>query len=252
MKHVRFAHEGRVITGTISHEVITEAGGREYHVDEVSVWLPPVMPQNIIALAINYADHASELGFKKPSEPVMFHKMNTSLIGHKAPIYYPDGATNMHYENEVAVVIGKVGRNIKHAYAMDYVSGYTIANDIVVRDFLSDYFRPPLRAKCYDTFGPIGPCFVDKEDIADIHNLNLRTFVNDKLCQEGNTRDMIFNIPDLIEYLSSFMTLQSGDMIWTGTPKGISKVFPGDTMCLEIEELGCLKNTVFADDRPKC
>jgi len=250
MKHVRFAQEGRIIKGTISGQVITDEGGREYNVDEVPVWLPPVVPQHIIALAINYADHASELGFEKPAEPVMFHKMNTSLVGHKAPVYYPEGATNMHYENEVAIVIEKAGRNIKHVYAMDYVGGYTIANDIVVRDFLGTYFRPPLRAKSHDTFGPVGPCLVDKEDIEDVHNLNLRTFVNGKLCQEGNTRDLIFNIPDLIEYVSSFMTLQPGDMIWTGTPKGISKVFPGDTMCLEVEGIGTLENTVMEDNRP--
>ena len=98
MKHVRFAHEGRIITGTVNGEVITDEGGWEYHVDEVSVWLPPLVPQTIIALALNYADHATELGFEKPAEPVTFHKLNSTLVGHKAPVYYPEGATNMHYE----------------------------------------------------------------------------------------------------------------------------------------------------------
>ncbi|BCJ85569.1 fumarylacetoacetate hydrolase family protein [Effusibacillus dendaii] len=245
MKHARFLHEGRIVTGIVEGELIVDEAGREHHVDAIDVWLPPVVPNNMIGLALNYADHAEELGLEKPKEPVLFIKPNSSLIGHQAPVYYPDGATYMHYENELAVVIGKKGRNIKHVHAFDYVSGYTIINDVTVRDFVNNFYRPPVRAKGHDTFGPLGPYFVDKEDISDVGNLELRTYVNGELRQQGNTKDLIYTIPDLIEFISSFMTLQAGDMILTGTPKGISPVNPGDTMRLEIDGLGTLENPIL-------
>jgi 5-oxopent-3-ene-1,2,5-tricarboxylate decarboxylase / 2-hydroxyhepta-2,4-diene-1,7-dioate isomerase len=245
MKHARFLSEGRILTGVVQGEQIIDEAGKPHAINTIEVWLPPIVPTNMIGLALNYADHAEELGLSKPKEPVLFIKPNTSLVGHKAPVYYPNGATYMHYENELAVVIGRTGRSIKHANAFDYVSGYTIMNDVTVRDFVNNFYRPPVRAKGHDTFGPMGPYFVDKEDIADVNNLELRTYVNGELRQRGNTRDLIYTIPDLIEFISSFMTLQPGDMILTGTPKGISHVNPGDTMRLEIDGLGTLENPVL-------
>lgn len=245
MKHARFLHEGRIVTGVVQGDVMVDEAGHEHHINEIQVWLPPVVPHNMIGLALNYADHAEELGLEKPKEPVLFIKSNSTLVGHKAPVYYPDGATYMHYENELAVVIGKSGRNIKFAHAFDYVSGYTIINDVTVRDFVNNFYRPPVRAKGHDTFGPMGPYFVDKEDISDVKHLELRTYVNGTLRQQGNTRDLIYTIPELIEFISSFMTLQAGDMILTGTPKGISHVNPGDTMRLEIDGLGVLENPIL-------
>lgn len=245
MKHARFLSEGRIHTGVVQGEQIIDEAGKSHAINTIEVWLPPIVPTNMIGLALNYADHAEELGLAKPKEPVLFIKPNTSLVGHKAPVYYPNGATYMHYENELAVVIGRTGRSIKHANAFDYVSGYTIMNDVTVRDFVNNFYRPPVRAKGHDTFGPMGPYFVDKEDIADVNNLELRTYVNGELRQRGNTRDLIYTIPDLIEFISSFMTLQPGDMILTGTPKGISHVNPGDTMRLEIDGLGTLENPVL-------
>jgi 5-oxopent-3-ene-1,2,5-tricarboxylate decarboxylase/2-hydroxyhepta-2,4-diene-1,7-dioate isomerase len=244
LKHARFIADGREQTGIVEGEIIKAVSGKEYHLNEIEVWLPPIQPKKIIGLALNYADHAEELGLEKPPEPVLFIKPNSSLIGHKAPIIYPDGATYMHYENELAVVIGRHARFVKAADAYEIVSGYTIANDVTVRDFVNNYYRPPIRAKGHDTFGPMGPYFVDKDDIPDVENLSLRTYVNGELKQEGNTRDLIYSIPELIEFISSFMTLEPGDMIWTGTPKGISHVYPGDVIRLEIDGLGALENTV--------
>jgi 5-oxopent-3-ene-1,2,5-tricarboxylate decarboxylase / 2-hydroxyhepta-2,4-diene-1,7-dioate isomerase len=245
MKHARFLSEGRIITGVVQDEQIIDEAGKSHEIHDIEVWLPPVVPNCMIGLALNYADHAEELGLEKPKEPVLFIKPNSSLLGNKAPVYYPSGATYMHYENELAVVIGRRGRNIKQANVFDYVSGYTIMNDVTVRDFVNNFYRPPVRAKGHDTFGPMGPYFVDKEDIPDVHNIELRTYVNGELRQRGNTRDLIYTIPDLIEFISSFMTLQPGDMILTGTPKGISHVKPGDMMRLEIDGLGVLENPVL-------
>jgi 5-oxopent-3-ene-1,2,5-tricarboxylate decarboxylase / 2-hydroxyhepta-2,4-diene-1,7-dioate isomerase len=249
MKRARVIIEGREQTGVVKNDTIITPG-KEYSVHEVQVWLPPLKPNKMIGLALNYADHAEELGLEKPKEPVLFIKPNSSLVGHKAPVYYPDGATYMHYENELAVIIGKEGKKIKHNEAFDYVCGYTIANDVTVRDFVNNYYRPPVRAKGHDTFGPMGPYMVDKEDISDINNVELRSYVNDSLRQQGNTKDLMYNIPDLIEFISSFMTLQPGDMILTGTPKGISHVHPGDTMRLEIDGIGALENRIV-DGRTK-
>jgi 5-oxopent-3-ene-1,2,5-tricarboxylate decarboxylase/2-hydroxyhepta-2,4-diene-1,7-dioate isomerase len=247
MKHARFIAEGREQTGVLNKEetCIIAASGKEYLLNDIQVWLPPIKPNKIIGLALNFADHAEELGLEKPAEPVLFIKPNTSLIGHKAPIYYPNGATYMHYENELAVVIGKIGRNIKKESAFDYVSGYTIANDVTVRDFVNNFYRPPVRAKGHDTFGPLGPFFVDKEDIDNVDDLELRTYVNGELRQKGNTKDLIYSIPELIEFISSFMTLEPNDIILTGTPKGLSHIYPGDVVRLEIDGLGSLENHVL-------
>ncbi|ANB61214.1 fumarylacetoacetate hydrolase family protein [Anoxybacteroides amylolyticum] len=247
MKYARFIAEGREQTGVVNKEEthITAASGKQYAFHDIQVWLPPIQPNKMIGLALNFADHAEELGLEKPTEPVLFIKPNSSLIGHLAPIYYPDGATYMHYENELAVVIGKTARNVKEADAFHYVSGYTIANDVTVRDFVNNFYRPPVRAKGHDTFGPMGPFFVDKEDIDDVSDLELRTYVNGELRQRGNTKDLIYSIPELIAFISSFMTLEPNDVILTGTPKGLSHIYPGDVVRLEIDGLGALENYVL-------
>lgn len=245
MKHARFMEQGRIHIGAVNGSTVIDEAGKEYSMENIQIWLPPIVPNKIIGLALNYSDHAEELGLDKPQEPVLFIKPNTSLIGHKVPVVYPNGATYMHYENELAVVIGRTGRNIKHAHAYDYVSGYTIINDVTVRDFVNNFYRPPVRAKGHDTFGPMGPFFVGKEAVSNVENLELRTYVNGELRQKGTTKDMIYTIPDLIEFISSFLTLESGDMILTGTPKGISRVQPGDVMRLEIDGLGALENPII-------
>jgi 5-oxopent-3-ene-1,2,5-tricarboxylate decarboxylase/2-hydroxyhepta-2,4-diene-1,7-dioate isomerase len=153
----------------------------------------------------------------------------------------------MHYENELVVVINQRCRRVTAEKAYDVVQGYTIGNDVTIRDFVQNFYRPPVKAKGWDTFGPLGPWLVTADEIADPGNLSVKTWVNGELRQEGNTRDFIYTIPQLIEYISEFMTLEPGDMIWTGTPKGISHIHPGDVMRLEIEGIGVLENAVVGE-----
>jgi 5-oxopent-3-ene-1,2,5-tricarboxylate decarboxylase/2-hydroxyhepta-2,4-diene-1,7-dioate isomerase len=129
------------------------------------------------------------------------------------------------------------------------IAGYTIANDVTVRDYVGDFYRPPVRAKGYDTFGPVGPALVTPDEVPHPERLGLRALVNGEVRQIGSTADMVRSVPELIEYISAFMTLEPGDMIWTGTPRGISHVHPGDRMRLEIDGLGALENPVVADER---
>jgi len=152
----------------------------------------------------------------------------------------------MHYENELVVVIGQRCRRVQPEHARDYILGYTIGNDVTVRDFVTNFYRPPVKAKNFDTFGPLGPYLVTADEVPDDGALTLRTFVNGELRQQGHTRDFIYTVPDLIAYLTDFMTLEPGDMIWTGTPKGISHIRPGDQLRLEIDGIGALENSVVA------
>lgn len=241
MKRSRVAFNGTVYDAVEDNGFLKLSDGRIVKEGEV-VWLPPVQPRTIFALGLNYADHAKELLFEAPKEPLVFLKGPNTLIGHRSETKRPSDATFMHYECELVAVIGKMARNVKAEDAYDYVLGYTVANDYAIRDYLENYYRPNFRVKNRDTCTPIGPWLVDKEDVADPMNLTLRTFVNGTLVQEDSTRDMIFTIPKLIEYLSSYMTLNRGDMILTGTPKGSVNVKAGDEVVTEIEGIGRLVN----------
>jgi 5-oxopent-3-ene-1,2,5-tricarboxylate decarboxylase / 2-hydroxyhepta-2,4-diene-1,7-dioate isomerase len=233
-------------------ELLTPAfKGRLVGFDEVT-WLPPLAPvsraRTVLALGLNYADHAKELAFKAPEEPLAFVKGEASLIGHRAFTVRPEGVAFMHYECELAVVIGRVARHVKKADALAYVGGYTVANDYAIRDYLENWYRPNLKVKNRDTCTPIGPWLVDA---ADVHerlggpmNLALKTTVNGRVTQQGSTRDMIFDVPSLIEYFSGFMTLMPGDLILTGTPDGVVDCQPGDVIVTEIEGIGALMNTI--------
>ncbi len=248
MKLARFAVDGMVHRGNVGkdgHLVI--AGGKIYAPDDV-VWLPPVNPSKVIGLALNFADHAAELEMEAPPEPALFFKPISSLIGHLSSIVYPTGVEYMHYEVELAVVIGKRCRHVRAHQAEEFIAGYTIANDVTVRDFVRDFYRPPVRAKGYDTFGPVGPYLVSPDEIPDVNNLELRAYINGELRQQGNTSQLIRPVPELIEFISMIMTLEPGDMIWTGTPKGISHVYPGDQIRLEIDALGALENIIVAEE----
>ncbi|MBB3211776.1 4-hydroxyphenylacetate degradation bifunctional isomerase/decarboxylase decarboxylase subunit [Herbaspirillum sp. Sphag1AN] len=211
-------------------------------------WLPPVEPGTIFALGLNYADHARELAFKAPEQPLVFLKGPTALTGHYGQTRRPADATFMHYECELAVVIGKYARHVSREHAYDYVAGYTVANDYAIRDYLENYYRPNLRVKNRDACTPIGPWLVEAGAVADPMRLQLSTSVNGKVTQRGNTSDMVFDIPALIVYLSSIMTLAPGDIILTGTPEGLTNVVPGDCIVTEIEGIGRLVNTIVGDD----
>jgi 5-oxopent-3-ene-1,2,5-tricarboxylate decarboxylase / 2-hydroxyhepta-2,4-diene-1,7-dioate isomerase len=238
MKRARIAYAGAIRHVTEGDPVLS---------GNPVVWLPPVEPGTIFALGLNYADHAKELAFKAPDEPLVFMKGPQSLCGHLGQTRRPPGVTYMHYECELAVVIGKTARRVTKSKAYDYVGGYTVANDYTIRDYLENYYRPNFRVKSRDFSTPLGPWLVDAADVPDPMNLHLRTLVNGKVTQQGNTRDMIFDIPTLIEYLSGFMTLDAGDIILTGTPEGLADVKVGDEVITEIDGIGSLTNTIIGE-----
>ncbi|WP_323837634.1 fumarylacetoacetate hydrolase family protein [Photorhabdus africana] len=245
MKHARVHYQGRDLIVTVDkQENVCLPDGSKINGESVQ-WLPPANG-TLFALGLNYADHATELEFKPPKEPLVFIKAANTLTGHRQVSVRPDHVEYMHYEAELVVVIGKTAHKVAKEHAMDYVAGYTVCNDYAIRDYLENYYRPNLRVKSRDTLTPIGPWFVDKEDVPNPHNLTLSTWVNGELRQRGTTADLIFNIPFLIAYLSDFMTLQPGDMIATGTPKGLSDVVPGDEVIVEVEGVGRLVNRIVS------
>ena len=251
MKQGRVAYAGAIHTATPLDERANPmrlrlADGRVRSEDEV-VWLPPFDVGTIVALGLNYADHAKELSFKSQDEPLVFLKGANSLLGHRGWTRRPAVATFMHYECELAVVIGRAAKGVKRADARAHVAGYTVANDYAIRDYLENWYRPNLRVKSRDGGTVIGPWLVDVDDVPWPPHLDLRTRVNGAVVQQGNTRDLVFDIPFLIEYLSAFMTLQSGDVILTGTPEGVVDVKAGDAVECEIDGIGRLLNTI-ADD----
>jgi len=241
-------HEVRPGTAAPGAAQIQLADGRLLREDEV-VWLPPFEVGTVIALGLNYADHAKELAFGSQQEPLVFLKGPGALLGHRGTTVRPADVKFMHYECELAVVIGRAAKAVPRSEAMRHVAGYSIANDYAVRDYLENWYRPNARAKNRDGATVLGPWLVDAADI-DPGSLDLSTFVNGRKTQSGNTRDLIFDIPYLIEYLSAFMTLSPGDVILTGTPEGVENVMPGDDIVCRIEGLGSLQNTIAADPRP--
>jgi len=250
MRRARVAHGGAVHDAVAHPQGVRLADGRVV-AEEAVVWLPPFEVGTVIALGLNYADHLKELSKEltvtAQDEPLAFLKSASALIGHRGQTRRPADAGFMHYECELAVVIGCRAKNVKRADAMAVVAGYTVANDYAVRDYLENYYRPNLRVKNRDTCTVIGPWLVDAADVPDPHALELRTFVNGRLTQQGNTRDLMNDIPALIEYLSSFMTLDAGDVILTGTPDGVVNVNVGDEVVTEIEGIGRLVNTIVGD-----
>lgn len=249
MKHARILFEGAVHDAVEADGQLRLADGRPLQVDTVS-WLPPLKPvarpRTILALGLNYADHAKELAFKAPEEPLVFVKGESTLTGHRQFTYRPADVQFMHYECELVIMVGKTGKKVRRDDAYDFIGGYTVANDYAIRDYLENWYRPNLRVKNRDTCTPIGPWLVDAKDVADPMALALSTTVNGKLTQSGNTKDMIFDAPFLIEYFSSFMTLSPGDLILTGTPDGVVDCRPGDVVVTEIAQIGALVNTIAA------
>ncbi|MCW5661471.1 MAG: fumarylacetoacetate hydrolase family protein [Burkholderiaceae bacterium] len=246
MKRARVAYGGAIHEATPHPQGLRLADGRIVAEDAV-VWLAPFEVGTIIALGLNYADHAKELSFGKQEEPLVFLKSAGAVIGHRGQTRRPKDATFMHYECELAVVIGAPGKQIGKADAMRHVAGYTVANDYAIRDYLENWYRPNARVKNRDGATVLGPWFVDAAEIGTPVHLSLRTLVNGQQTQSGNTRDLVHDIPSLIEYLSGFMTLNPGDVILTGTPEGVVNVNVGDEVVTEIEAIGCLVNTIVDD-----
>jgi 5-oxopent-3-ene-1,2,5-tricarboxylate decarboxylase/2-hydroxyhepta-2,4-diene-1,7-dioate isomerase len=246
VKHARFIAGGRVLAGVLDADgsLLAEDGSR--HDPGQVRWLLPVQPGKVVGLALNYHAHAGELGLETPEAPTLFWKPNSSLIAHREDVVYPAGAQYMHYEAELAVVIGRRCRKVRPSEAMACVKGYTVANDVTVRDFVTNMFRPPIKAKGFDTFGPLGPYLVDASDV-DPRDLRVSTRVNGQVRQAGQTSQFVHDIPSIIAFITAFMTLEPDDIILTGTPEGLSHVYPGDVMQCEVQGVGVLENRVVAE-----
>jgi 5-oxopent-3-ene-1,2,5-tricarboxylate decarboxylase / 2-hydroxyhepta-2,4-diene-1,7-dioate isomerase len=250
----RIAFGGAIHTVTPHPQGLRLANGRVLAEDAV-VWLPPFEVGTVIALGLNYADHVKELAKEltlatdgTKDEPLVFLKGPGALIGHRGHTRRPQDVRFMHYECELAVVIGAPARHVRAADAMAHVAGYTVCNDYAVRDYLENWYRPNLRVKNRDGGTVLGPWFVPADEVPDPHALALRTLVNGSVTQQGTTANMVNDIPALIEYLSSFMTLQPGDVVLTGTPDGVVNVNVGDEVICEIDGIGRLVNTLVGDD----
>ncbi len=245
----RVVHEAAVHVAVPHAEGLQLPDGRVLAEDAVT-WLPPFEPGTVIALGLNYADHvkelARELTVTTKDEPLVFLKTRSALVGHRGHTPRPAGVAFMHYECELAVVIGKTARRVKAAQALEHVAGYTVCNDYAVRDHLENWYRPNLRAKNRDAATVLGPWLVSADEVPDPQALALRTLVNGRETQRGSTCNMVHSVSDLIEFLSSFMTLQPGDVILTGTPEGVVNVDVGDEVVCEIDGIGRLVNTVVA------
>ena len=200
-------------------------------------------PSKIIAIGLNYYDHARELKMPVPDHPIMFMKPSSAVIKNGVSIIYPRQSKNVHYEGELAIVIGKKVRNISKSEAAKYIKGYTCANDVTARD-LQNIDGQWTRAKSFDTFCPLGPRTVKN---IDPMNLNISTKVNGITKQNSNTKNMIFDVYELVSFVSSVMTLMQGDVIITGTPPGVGPLSVGDTVEVEIEGIGILKNKVVKE-----
>ncbi|HMO14503.1 MAG TPA: fumarylacetoacetate hydrolase family protein [Pirellulaceae bacterium] len=219
-------------------------------------WLAPLNnPQKILCVGRNYREHAAEMGAEVAEIPVIFSKVNSSLIGHDQAIHLPEISQAVDYEAELVVVVGKGGRNIAIDKANEHVFGFCCGNDVTARDWQKG--KPGgqwLLGKSFDTFGPIGPWVVTADELSDPHNLEISLHLNGFEMQHANTRELIFDIPFLIAHLSKFMTLSPGDLIFTGTPSGVGSgrspaVFlqAGDVVEVKISEIGTLRNVVVAD-----
>jgi len=202
-------------------------------------------PGKFIAIGLNYSDHAKETGAKIPSEPIIFTKATSSIIGPNDDILMPKGSKKLDWEVELAFIVGKDTKNISEEEASNYILGYCIVNDISEREWQIEKMGQWTKGKSGDTFGPTGPYLVTKDEISDINSLNLTLEVNNKRMQSGNTKNMIFNTNFILSYLSKFMSLQPGDLVTTGTPAGVGmgmspQVFLkiGDQIKLTIDNLG--------------
>jgi 2-keto-4-pentenoate hydratase/2-oxohepta-3-ene-1,7-dioic acid hydratase in catechol pathway len=232
---------------------LIESGRHRVALADITLLAPIPRPGKFLGIGLNYADHISETGREKPEYPTFFTKQSTCVIGVGEAIHCPRVSEKVDYEGELAFVIGKRCRHVPVEQAHEVIAGYTICNDVTVRDWQQ---RTPTwtLGKSFDTHGPLGPWLVTADEIADPHNLNLKTWVDDELRQNANTGEMIFNCYEMVAYLSQAMTLEPGDVISTGTPAGVGVKMkpsgylkPGQTVRIEIEGIGALSNPVIAE-----
>ncbi len=206
-----------------------------------------------LCIGLNYSDHAAETGAEPPTEPIVFHKALTAICGPYDNVEKPRGSEALDWEVELAIIIGSRAKYVSEADAMNYVAGFAVFNDVSERNYQIHRLGTWTKGKSHDTFGPLGPWLVTKDEVAEVHNLPMWLDVNGEKRQRGNTNTLIFNVPKIISYVSNFMTLEPGDVIPTGTPPGVAMGMKppqylnvGDTMALGIEGLGEQKQTVVA------
>ncbi len=254
MKIIRFLDDHKIQYGVVQgEEVLTvhgdifaappalRYGSRNVKLDEVKL-LPPCQPGKVVAVGLNYADHAREANMSIPDEPVIFIKPSSTVIGPLAEIVYPPSSRRVDYEAELALIVGRQARNVSQAEAAHYILGYTCSNDVTARD-LQHKDGQWTRSKSFDSFCPLGPWIITDLDTSD---LAISCRVNGQVQQTGSTRDMIFKPTELLSFISQIMTLEAGDVIMTGTPAGIGPLQPGDVVEVEIADIGVLRNPVVA------
>ena len=225
----------------------------------VRLLAPVPNPRKIVCIGLNYRDHAAESGVPAPEEPILFSKYPTALIGHLESIILPRVSTEVDYEAELVVVIGRGGRHIPRERAFEHVGGYAVGHDVSARDWqLNKPGKQWMAGKTFDTFAPIGPELVTPDEVPDPHKLGIRLRLNGQTMQDSNTSQLIFGVDELIAYLSQVFTLEPGDLIFTGTPPGVGMarkppvwLKPGDVVEVEIDHLGTLKNPVVAEAGPQ-
>jgi len=206
--------------------------------------LAPVIPRSkIVGVGRNYAEHAAEMREEVPKTPLTFFKPNTSVIGPGESIIYPAVSREVSYEGELAVVIGRICKEVPISRVSEVIFGYTVANDVTARD-LQRTDGQWARAKGYDTFCPLGPWITTHQGLEEVAAIAIRTSLDGQPRQDGNTKDMIFTIPELVAYISSYTTLLPGDVILTGTPSGVGPMLPGQVVSIEVEGIGTLTNSV--------
>ena len=255
MKRCTFEADDRVGSGIVDgDQVVDPYRGDRHPLEEVRL-LAPVLPRKFLGIGLNYADHIAESGMDAPEFPVFFNKQSTCVVGPGDDVHMPRVSSLLDYEGELAIVIGQRCRHVSEEHAADVIAGYTITNDLSVRDW---QLRTPTMTlgKSFDTHGPLGPWIVTADELGDPHSLSIKTWVNDELRQDGNTSEMIYDCFQQVAHLSEAFTLEPGDVIATGTPAGIGAVrqpFPegllkvGDVVRVEIEGIGTLENTVVEE-----
>jgi 2-keto-4-pentenoate hydratase/2-oxohepta-3-ene-1,7-dioic acid hydratase in catechol pathway len=258
MRIVRFELQGRTGYGILAGEKIEVLwstpyeGGLKNTVGEilslpVVKLLAPCEPSKIVALGLNYRDHAVEFGHPIPAEPLIFLKPTTAVIGPDDDIVYPAISRRLDYEAELAIVIGRTCRYVRAEEARDYILGFTCLNDVTTRD-LQKKDGQWTRAKSFDTFAPVGPWI--ETEIPDPDNLTVEAYLNGERRQHSNTKNLIFGIAAQVAFISRIMTLLPGDVIATGTPSGIGPMRPGDVVEIRVEGIGTLRNRIVAEKAP--
>jgi 2-keto-4-pentenoate hydratase/2-oxohepta-3-ene-1,7-dioic acid hydratase in catechol pathway len=217
--------------------------GERRGLDDVRLLAPVIPRSKIVAVGRNYAAHAAEMSEEVPKTPLTFFKPNTSVIGPGEPIIYPAASREVSYEGELAVVIGRICKEVPTSRVPEVIFGYTVANDVTARD-LQKTDGQWARAKGYDTFCPLGPWITTHQGLDEVASVAIRTSLDGELRQDGNTKDLIFTIPEIVAYISSYTTLLPGDVILTGTPSGVGPMLPGQVVSIDIEGIGTLTNPV--------